>query len=125
MTFQASDSKGKHFLDLVDGDDNPIKPSYIRGGLWLKFFSYSNSLCARVSRAITNHALISEYRLRFFPREDFSCPCRSYSIKSRSYILHECKRFNNYWNARKYSISHFVLFLKLNLGAFTFHNDSI
>ena len=31
MTFQASDSKGKHFLDLVDSDDNPIEPSYIRG----------------------------------------------------------------------------------------------
>ena len=125
MTFQASDSKGKHFLDLVDSDDNPIEPSYIRGGSWLKFFGHSNSLCARASRAITNHAPIGEYRLRFFPREDFSCLCGSYPIESRSHILHECKRFNNYWNPRRDSISHFVLFLELNLGAFAFHNDSI
>ena len=33
MMFQASDSKRKHFLDLVDSDNNPIKPLYTRGGL--------------------------------------------------------------------------------------------
>ena len=33
MMFQASDSKRKHFLDLVDSDDNPIEPSYTREGL--------------------------------------------------------------------------------------------
>ena len=125
MMFQASDSKGKHFLDLVDSDDNSIKPLYIREGSWLGFFGYSNSLYTRVFRAITNHALISEYRLRFFPREDFSCLCESYPIESRSYILYECKRFNNYWNPRRDLISHFVLFLELNPGAFAFYNDSI
>ena len=31
MIFQASDIKGKHFLDLVDNDDNIIEPSYIKG----------------------------------------------------------------------------------------------
>ena len=123
--FQASDSKGKHFLDLVDGDDNPIEPSYTRGGSWLKFFGHSNSLCARASRAITNHAPIGEYRIRFFPREDFSCPCGSYPIESRHHILHECRRFNNYWNPRRDLISHFVLFLEFNPGAFAFRNVSI
>ena len=118
--FQASNSKGKHFLDLVDGDDNPIEPSYTRGGLWLKFFGYSNSFCTRASRTITNHAPI-----RFFPREDFSCLCGAYPIESRCYILYEYKRFNNYWNLRRDSISHFVLFLEFNLGAFAFHNDFI
>ena len=57
IIFQASDSKEKHFLDLVDSNDNLIKPSYIRRGSWLKFFTYSNSLCTRASRAITNHVL--------------------------------------------------------------------
>jgi len=33
MTFQASDLKSTHFLDLIDGDNNLLKPSYIRGGL--------------------------------------------------------------------------------------------
>ena len=125
MMFQASDSKEKHFLDLVDGDDNPIEPSYTKGGSWLRFFSHSNSLCARASRMITNHTLIGEYRIRFFPRKDFSCPCRSYSIESRHHILHECRRFNNYWNLKRDLISHFVLFPEFNLGAFSFCNDSI
>jgi len=125
MIFQASDIKGKHFLNLVDNDNNIIEPSYIKDSSWLKFFDHSNSLCIRALRAITNHAPISEYRLRFFPREDFSCPCGIYSIKSRCHILYECKRFNNYWNPRRDSISHFVLFLEFNLGIFAFHNTLI
>ena len=31
MLFQALDSKGKNFLDLLDDSLNPIKPSAIRG----------------------------------------------------------------------------------------------
>ena len=61
MTFQVLDSKGKHFLDLVDGDENTLEPSYIKGSSWLKYFGHSNTLCARASRAITNHAPIGEY----------------------------------------------------------------
>ena len=101
MLFQASDSKGRNFLELLDNDSNLIKLSAVKGGLWLKHFSLSNSLYARATRAIINHAPISEYQLRFFPREEFSCPCRSYSIKSRWHILHDCRRFNNYWNLRR------------------------
>ena len=35
MTFQASDGKGKQFLDLLDDDFNIIEPAYIKGGPWL------------------------------------------------------------------------------------------
>ena len=125
MIFQASDIKGKHFLNLVDNDNNIIKLSYIKGSSWLKFFDHSNSPCTRASRTITNHALISKYRLRFFPREDFSYSCGIYPIKLKCHILHECKRFNNYWNPRRDSISYFVLFLEFNLGVFVFHNTLI
>ena len=96
MIFQASDLKGKHFLNLIDNDNNIIKPSYIKGSSWLKFFGYSKSLCARTSRAIINYAPISEYKLRFFPRKEISCSCGLYSIETRCYILHECRRFNEY-----------------------------
>ena len=44
ITFQALDSKERHF-----------------------FFGHSNSLYARATRAIVNHAPIREYHLRFFP----------------------------------------------------------
>jgi len=61
MTFQASDLKDRHFLELVNSDNNILEPSYSKGGTWLKYFGHSNTLCARASRAITNHALIGEY----------------------------------------------------------------
>ena len=120
MTFQASDLKEKQFLNLLDGDDNIIELSYVKGGSWLKSFSHSNSLCAQATRAITNHAPIGEYRLRFFPREEFKCPCGLYPIKLRQYILYDCRRFNRYWNPRRDSLSHFVMFLEANPSAFTF-----
>jgi len=83
MMFQVSDLKGKSFLDLVDRDDNILEPSYCKGGTWLQFFGHSNTLCARTMRAITNHAPIGEFQLRFFSYEDFSCPCGLYPIESR------------------------------------------
>jgi len=61
MLFQASDSKGRNFLDLLDDDLNLIEPSSIKGGPWLQYFSHSNSLCAHSTRAIMNHAPIGEY----------------------------------------------------------------
>jgi len=124
MMFQASDLKGNQFLNLLDNDNNIIKPSYVKGGLWLKTFSHSNSLYVHATRAITNHAPISKYRLRFFPREEFKCLCSLYPIESRYHILHNCGRFNGYWNPRRDSLSHFVMFLETNLSTFTF-SDSL
>ena len=120
MTFQASDAKGWHFLELLDDNLKPIELSYAKGGLWLKNFGHSNSLCARASRAIVNHAPIGEYCLTFFPREEFKCPCSLYPVESRRHILHECKRYNNYWNLRRDTLSHFMLFLEFNSSAFSF-----
>ena len=83
MMFQASDLKENQFLDLLDNNNNIIKPLYVKDGSWLKTFGHSNSLYMHATRAITNHAPISKYRLRFFPREEFKCPCGLYPIKSR------------------------------------------
>ena len=82
MTFQASNFKERSFLDLLNSDSNPLRTSYINEGLWLQYFGHSNLLCARATRAIVNHAPISEYRLRFFPRENFSYPCGVYFIET-------------------------------------------
>ena len=90
MTFQVSDGKGKHFLDLLNGDLNVIEPSYARGGPWLQAFGHSNLLCTHAVRAITNHAPIGEYRLQFLLNMDFACPCNNYPIESRRHILHKC-----------------------------------
>jgi len=120
MTFQASNLKENQFLDLLDNNNNIIELTYVKGGLWLKIFSHSNSLCARATRAIINYALIDEYRLRFFLKKEFKCLCGVYPIESKCHILHECGRFNSYWNLRRDSLSHFVMFLETNPGASAF-----
>ena len=96
MTFQASDARGKQFLNLFDDDLHPIEPSYTKEDLQIKYFGHSNSLYVRVIKAIINHAPIGEYHLYFFSNKDFSCPCGDYPIELRHHILHNCRRFNNY-----------------------------
>ena len=124
MTFQALDLKENQFLNLLDDDNNIIELSYTKGGSWLKVFDHSNSLYACTLRVITNHAPIGEYRLRFFLRKEFRYSYGLYSIESRCHILHECKRFNRYWNLRRDFLCHFVMFLEANLSAFTLINSS-
>ena len=123
MMFQALDGKDKHFLDLLDNDFNTIESAYTKDRPWLQVFSHSNSLCAHATRAITNHAPIGEYQLRFFPNEDFKCPCNNYPIKSRRHILHKYRRFNGYWNPRRDSLNHFTMFLITNPNAFAFTDN--
>ena len=91
MTFQASEHKEKYFLDLNDNENLPAKPMYTKGGTWLSLLRHSNTLYARVTRAIINHAPISEYCLRFFPRESFACSYGEYPIKSRNHIIISCR----------------------------------
>ena len=123
MMFQASDGKGKHFLDLLDDNFNTIKLAYTKGRPWLQVFGHFNLLCAHALRAITNHAPIGKYQLRFFPNKDFKYPYNIYPIKSRRHILHECRRFNGYWNPRRDLLSHFTMFLIANPSAFTFTDN--
>ena len=125
MMFQASNLKGNQFLDLVDSDNNIIEPTYVKEGLWLKMFGHSNSLCACATRAITNHASIGKFRLRFFSRKEFKCLCDQYLIESKCHILYECGRFNGYWNPRRDSLSHFIMFLVFNPSTFSFLNSLV
>ena len=120
MSFQVLDLKGKNFLKLLDSDFKPIKLLAIKGSPWLQHFGHSNLLYARATRAIINHAPISKYHLRSFPREDFLCPCSLYPIETRWHILHDCKRFNKYWNPRRDTIAHFLSLLQFNSNAFSF-----
>jgi len=96
ITFQVSDLKERNFLELVDNDNNTLEPIYCKGSTWLQFFKHSNTLCARVTRAITNHAPIGEYHLRFFSNKEFPCLCSLYPIEMRQHILYEYRRFNEY-----------------------------
>ena len=105
MTFQALDGKGQHFLNLLDDKLNDIEPSYVKEGPWLQSFGHSNGLYACASRAITNYTLIGKYRLRFFPREEFKCPCGLYPIESWRHICQDC------WRWTSFLFSSFILFI--------------
>ena len=91
MTFKSLDLKGRNFLYLLNNNLSKIKSSYPKGGLWIKQFGFSNLLYTYTTRAITNHAPIREYHLRFFPREEFKCLGRFYLIKSKHHILYKYK----------------------------------
>jgi len=101
MIFQASDYKGNNFLYLI-GDDFLL--TYTKGGAWLNHFGHFNTLCVHITGAITNHAPIGEYYLRFFPRKSLECLCGNYPIKSRHHILHNCRRYNKFWNPNRESV---------------------
>ena len=44
--FKTLNLKGKFFLKLLNNDLLDIKPSYMKGGSWIKNLRFSNSLCA-------------------------------------------------------------------------------
>jgi len=75
-------------------------------------------------QAIVNHTSIGEYQLNFFSQEEFKCLCELYPIETCHHILHEYKRYKNYWNLRHDTIGHFTFFLEFNRNAFSF-GDSI
>ena len=114
MTFKSSDLKRKNFLYLLNNNLSEIRPFYIKEDLWIKYFSFSNLLCAHAIRAITNPIPIEEYHLRFFLREEFKCLCRFHPIKSRCYIFYKCKRFNRYWNLIREIMNYIISFLEFN-----------
>jgi len=103
----------------------PAQLSLWKSVYWLwryKLNKVCDSVC--VTKAITNHTLIGKNQLRFFPRELFKCPCGSYPIESRHHILHNCKRYNKYWNSyNRKLLKNFVAFLKFNPGAFSFYKE--
>jgi len=44
-------------------------------------------------------------------------------IKGQQHILHECKRYNKYWNPLRTTLSYILAFLEFNLSVFSFHKD--
>ncbi|KAJ3552246.1 hypothetical protein NP233_g12924 [Leucocoprinus birnbaumii] len=59
--FSTSKYLGRGFLHLCDNNNKDLKPSSLRGGMWLKHLE-SPMLCARVCRCVLNHAPIGAFR---------------------------------------------------------------
>ena len=123
MYFQASEYKGRNFLNLNNNNNQPIHPMYFKDSAWLKHFSFSNLICVCITRLIMNHTSIGKYELRFFPRELFTCTCRNYPIEIRRHILFDCAWYNKSWNPKRKSLNDVLTFLEFNPGAFCFQES--
>ena len=56
----------------------------------MKFCSTLNSLYVCITRLITNHIPIGEYRLKFFPKKSIVYLWDKYPIEIRRHILYNC-----------------------------------
>ena len=110
----------KRFFDLNDNDNQPIHFTYSKSGAQLKYFSLSNLLCAYITRLITNHTLIGEYMLKFFPNKSVVYPYSNSLIETRIHILHECVQYIKSWNPKRESFKDVLIFLEFNLRALCF-----
>jgi len=122
MTFQALDYKGKNFLDLNDDDNLPTRPTYSKGGAWLKYFGHSNMLCAYTICCV--HTLSEPSQI--MPQlaniiSGFTCLCGEYPIKTRNRILYSCRHYRKYRNPKRDSLKDITAFLEFNPGVFSFH----
>jgi ribonuclease HI len=82
--------RGKQYL--FSGRKPPKPTTKKGGGLFMRAFGSSNSLAARASRAITNHAPLGDYRRRFFPREPRDCvECNV--EQTRAHVINTCTRY--------------------------------
>jgi len=120
MTFQVSKYKERNFLELNNNDNQPIYLTYSKSSIWIRHFGFSTSICTCVTRMITNHTPIGEYRLRFFSKEFFACLCEDYSIKTRRYIMFYCAKYKKSWNPKRKSLKNVLIFLEFNPSAFCF-----
>ena len=68
MTMFHGDNKGQQ---LKCDNQRSTQSNYVNDSSWPKCISESVSRCARAPRAILNHALIGEYKHRFFLNENF------------------------------------------------------
>lgn len=93
MYFQASEYKGKNFLNLNNNDDQLVWLTYTKDSTWPKHFRSLNSMCACVIILVTNHISIDEYRLRFFSKKSIIYLYTEYSIKIRRHILYKCLQY--------------------------------
>ena len=87
MYFQATDWKGRQFLDLTDNEGAVIAPFYAKGGAWLKYFGRSPSLSARATLMFTGSTDSAFSRTNLKPALATTPPSKRESI---SYTIVPC-----------------------------------
>ena len=122
--FNCLTVQGHYFLTLRGKNCKPLQPSYSKGGSWLTHFGQLVTLCARVTRAILNHAPIGEYKQCFFPTEYTQCLYGHCQVETWWHIFANCSRFAySLLIDPSPSIKDFVNFLKEHPSVFAFSSQ--
>jgi len=121
-SFADNPKKRQYFLNFEDKEQKVIKPTYTKGGSWLPFIGFTNSLCARFTRMTTSHASIGEYRQRFFLHLPTNYTCSEAEVQTREHIIMECNLYDLSTRPCNIIINSFVHFLMDNPKAFSFDN---
>jgi len=120
--FATSKGKGQSFLEFEDEKQKVIKPTYAKGGSWLPYIGFTNSLCTQFTCMTLGHAPIGEYCQRFFPNLPIGCPCGWATVQTREHIAMQCDWYSPSSRPRNIVINSFVHFLSDNPAAFSFDN---
>ncbi|TFK16432.1 hypothetical protein FA15DRAFT_711823 [Coprinopsis marcescibilis] len=85
--FQHTSYWGKHFLQMGDMRDQPLKPSVLKGGTWLSFTATESlATMARMARCILGHAPLGKYHTWFNINGEIQCRCGTF-IETRAHLF--------------------------------------
>jgi len=88
-SFTDNPKKRQCFLNFENKEQKVIKPTYAKGGSWLLFIGFTNSLCACFTCMTTSHAPIGEYRQRFFLHLPTNYMCSEAEVQTQEHIIME------------------------------------
>jgi hypothetical protein len=121
-SFTTAAYRGSSFLDFNGSNDKPLSPSYADGGTWLQHLD-NTRLCARVCRAILDHAPHRVFRMRFHIEGDLYCSyCRSGAIQDRRHLISRCSTLAclRTFEGTPLYLPQFIEYLKDNYWLFSF-----
>ena len=123
--FQHPAYQGRSFLHL-EKSGKRLAPSHLNGGgPWLQKMGKSNAHTARMVRAISGHAPIGAYRIRFNLSEEGWCSCTPRRFETRDHVLKFCPACTRSSNpALRSEFVSFLSFLEKNPRTFSFEDSS-
>jgi hypothetical protein len=123
-SFTTAAYRGSSFLDFNGSNNKPLSPSYVDGGTWLQYLDNTH-LCARMCRAVLDHAPHGAFRARFHIEGDLHCGyCRSGAIQDQLHLISQCSmlaRLRNFEGTPLY-FPQFIEYLKDNPWLFSFNS---
>jgi hypothetical protein len=122
-SFCTTAYRNSNFLDFKGANGKPLSPSYVDGGMWLKFLG-NIWLCSWVTCGILDHAPHGEFQMCFHIEGDLTCSyCGSGAIQTQQHLVSHCttlahlQRFNGFPTY----LLQFIEYCKENFWIFSFN----